>query len=189
MSDTGQEMKFFAKDFFSKCHQIRRKLRIWSHLLKKSVMENFIFCAVHDWWALLTKYVALCVTFFTPEIFINSRDIQNCLSKCCSAKDCDMAYLVNHQQCFSVKCFTPELCQIADEPLKHRMIEISKLIKAKKKRRIKRSKLFKGTISIDINPFRAGFPRYVSIFSDIFQKLPHNTGSHWNKGKYCLNHT
>ena len=24
----------------------RRKPRIWSHLLKKSLMENFIFCAV-----------------------------------------------------------------------------------------------------------------------------------------------
>ena len=34
-------------DFFSKCDQIRRKLRIWSHLLKKSLMENFIFvCGV-----------------------------------------------------------------------------------------------------------------------------------------------
>ena len=32
-------------NFFSKCDQIRRKLRIWSHLLKKSLMENFIFCA------------------------------------------------------------------------------------------------------------------------------------------------
>ena len=31
------------KDFFSKCDQIRRKLRIWSHLLKKSLLENFIF--------------------------------------------------------------------------------------------------------------------------------------------------
>ena len=39
-------MKFFIKDFFGKCDQIRRKLRIWSHLLKKSFMENFIFCAV-----------------------------------------------------------------------------------------------------------------------------------------------
>ena len=29
----------------SKCDQIRRKLHIWSHLLKKSLMENFIFCA------------------------------------------------------------------------------------------------------------------------------------------------
>ena len=41
-------MKFFIKDFFSKCDQIRRKLRIWSHLLKKSLVENFIFCAVFN---------------------------------------------------------------------------------------------------------------------------------------------
>ena len=40
-------MKFSIEDFFSKCDQIRRKLRIWSHLLKKSFMENFIFCAVN----------------------------------------------------------------------------------------------------------------------------------------------
>ena len=33
-------------DFFSKYDQICRKLRICSHLLKKSLMENFIFCAV-----------------------------------------------------------------------------------------------------------------------------------------------
>ena len=39
-------MKFPNKDFFSKCDQIRRKLRIWSHLLKKSLMKNCIFCAV-----------------------------------------------------------------------------------------------------------------------------------------------
>ena len=43
---TAQKMKSPIKDFFSKCDQIRRKLRIWSHLLKKSLMENFIFCAV-----------------------------------------------------------------------------------------------------------------------------------------------
>ena len=30
-------MKFSIKDFFSKCDQIRRKLQIWSHLLKKSL--------------------------------------------------------------------------------------------------------------------------------------------------------
>ena len=43
---TAQKMKFSMKDFLSKCDQIRRKLRIWSHLLKKSLIENFIFCAV-----------------------------------------------------------------------------------------------------------------------------------------------
>ena len=42
----AQKMKFSIKGFFSKCDQIRRKLRIWLHLLKKSLMENFIFCAV-----------------------------------------------------------------------------------------------------------------------------------------------
>ena len=43
---TAQEMKFSIKDFFSKCDQIHSFLRIWSHLLKKSLMETFIFCAV-----------------------------------------------------------------------------------------------------------------------------------------------
>ena len=38
-------MKFSIKDFFSKCDQIRKNLRIFSHLLKKSLMENFIFNA------------------------------------------------------------------------------------------------------------------------------------------------
>ena len=36
---TSQKMKFSIKDSFSKIDQIRRKL-------KKSLMENFIFCAV-----------------------------------------------------------------------------------------------------------------------------------------------
>ena len=43
---TAQKMKFSIKDFFSKCDQIRRFLWIWSHLLKISLMENLIFCAV-----------------------------------------------------------------------------------------------------------------------------------------------
>ena len=44
---TVQKVKFLIKDFFSKCDEIRRKLRIWSYILKKSLIENFIFCAVH----------------------------------------------------------------------------------------------------------------------------------------------
>ena len=39
-------MKFSIKDFFNKCDQIRRKMRIWSHLLEKSLTENFIFCVL-----------------------------------------------------------------------------------------------------------------------------------------------
>ena len=37
---------FSIEGFFSKCEQIRSFLRIQSHLLKKSLMENFISCAV-----------------------------------------------------------------------------------------------------------------------------------------------
>ena len=49
---TAQKMKFSIKDSFSKCDQIRRKLRIWSRLLKKSLTENFIFCAaLHKYFA------------------------------------------------------------------------------------------------------------------------------------------
>ena len=50
-----QKMKFSIKDFFSKCEQIRRKLRIRSHLLKKPLMENFIFWAVL--WTWIWKFV------------------------------------------------------------------------------------------------------------------------------------
>ena len=40
-------MKFSLKDFFSKYDQIRSFLWICSYLLKKSIMENFIFlCSV-----------------------------------------------------------------------------------------------------------------------------------------------
>ena len=46
INTTAQKMKFSIKYFFSKCDQIRRKLRIWSHLLEKSLMDNFIFYAV-----------------------------------------------------------------------------------------------------------------------------------------------
>ena len=43
---TAQKMKFSFKDVFSKFDQLRSLLWIWSHLLNKSFMEKFIFCAV-----------------------------------------------------------------------------------------------------------------------------------------------
>ena len=57
-ADTTQKMTFSIKDLFSKYDQIRRKPRVWSHLLKKSLMENFIFFAVRlsciamGWWVI-----------------------------------------------------------------------------------------------------------------------------------------
>ena len=37
-------MNFSIKNLFSKCEHIRMKLRIYSHLLNKSLTEDFIFC-------------------------------------------------------------------------------------------------------------------------------------------------
>ena len=42
---TAQKM-FFIKEFFGKCDQICSFMRIWSHLLKRSLIENLTFCAV-----------------------------------------------------------------------------------------------------------------------------------------------
>ena len=70
---TAQKMMFSIKDFFSKCDQVRRKLCVWSHLLKKSLMKNFFFvqclcpsflyilpvlsinCTVHQLFLLVSK--------------------------------------------------------------------------------------------------------------------------------------
>ena len=41
-----KKMKFPIKEFFSKCDQIRSFLRIWSHLLKKSLIEKFIILCI-----------------------------------------------------------------------------------------------------------------------------------------------
>ena len=48
-TDTAQKMTFPIKDFFGKYDQIRGLLRIWSHLPKKSLMENSNFCVVEAW--------------------------------------------------------------------------------------------------------------------------------------------
>ena len=46
LSTYTAQKKFPIKDFFSKYDQIRKKLRIWSHLLKKFFMGGLVFCAV-----------------------------------------------------------------------------------------------------------------------------------------------
>ena len=52
-------MMFSIKDFFSKCDQICSLMRIWSHLLKKLLMKNFIFRAVLD-------FARIIMTYFNP---------------------------------------------------------------------------------------------------------------------------
>ena len=53
--DTARKMKFSTKDFFIKWDKIRRKLLIWSYLLKKSLVENFIFFVVIDFHSFFEK--------------------------------------------------------------------------------------------------------------------------------------
>ena len=50
-------MNFSIKDFFGKCDQICRKLRIWLHLPKKYLMEIFMFLR-----SVLSKDVIIFVT-------------------------------------------------------------------------------------------------------------------------------
>ena len=47
--NTAQNKKFFITDFFSKCDEIRKKLRIWSHILKISVMKTSFFVQWNIW--------------------------------------------------------------------------------------------------------------------------------------------
>ena len=56
-----KKMKFFTKDFVSKCDKKCRKLQRWSHLLKKFLMENFIF-SCRDNVTLAPSIV--CLVFF-----------------------------------------------------------------------------------------------------------------------------
>ena len=65
-----KKMKFSNKDFFSKCDQICRFLRIWPHLPKKSLMENFIFCAVYDIICILLISLRFLFLYFPNYDFI-----------------------------------------------------------------------------------------------------------------------
>ena len=76
-------IKFFIKDFFSKGDQIRRKLRIWSHSLKKFLLENFILCAVIKALLLVRNQILSCCNslfiiyyfHFKPLLHFSSRHI------------------------------------------------------------------------------------------------------------------
>ena len=65
--------EFSIIDFISKCDQIGSFLRIWSHLLKKSLMEIFISCAVSE----------LCFSIFVGEsrMALVSREIVSSVFK------------------------------------------------------------------------------------------------------------
>ena len=66
-------MRFYIENLFSKCGQIRRILRIWSHLLKKSLMENAMFCAVAT-VVKLEQIVQLCFSHATRPCLWNQQN-------------------------------------------------------------------------------------------------------------------
>ena len=86
--------KFFINDFFSKCDQILRKLRIRSHLLNKSLMENFIFCAV---LVRLMIFLILVLIFRAP---VNKQFYE----RSNQAKNKNQTTNNTHYGCISLEC-------------------------------------------------------------------------------------
>ena len=70
-SFTAQKLKFSIRDFFSKFDQIRKKLQIWSHLLKKSLKTSFFVQFFFDLLGnfsiylclAMEKWLSICDTF------------------------------------------------------------------------------------------------------------------------------
>ena len=56
-----KKMKVFIKDFFINCDKICSFLWIWSHLLKKSLIGNFIFCAVQETFLSTQLQAVICM--------------------------------------------------------------------------------------------------------------------------------
>ena len=79
---TVQKISFSIKDYFRKCNQISRKLRIWSHLV--SLMENFIF-----WTSWLNKLgsTTLEAERFLGKKFREETNQQNFSLNSLNAKD------------------------------------------------------------------------------------------------------
>ena len=57
--------------------------------------------------------------------------MRECLGKCCGAKKCDVAYRIDHD-CFSVKCFSPELCKVSEAPARNGFVQIATLTPVEK---------------------------------------------------------
>ena len=67
--------KFSIKDLFSKCDQICSFLWIWSHSLKKSLVENFIFCVV-NFMTKVGRYSCFPVNFTRFSRIVFSKNIE-----------------------------------------------------------------------------------------------------------------
>ena len=70
-SNTARKTKFSFKDFFSNF------LRIWSHLLKKSLMENFIFRAVKDQMANFGVFLVYTFGNFLAHVLVAAHTVND----------------------------------------------------------------------------------------------------------------
>ena len=65
-----KKIKFSIKDFFGKCDQICRKQWIWSHLLKKSLMEtSFIVQCEEEYSLFFEKLCCFFIHIFRKSIW------------------------------------------------------------------------------------------------------------------------
>ena len=93
-------MKFVIKEFFSKCDQISRNCG-FGHLLKKSYMENFIFCALRevnywDWLDYLRSNVPFNILMCHPGSMLSHSERLSIKSK----------RIINKYRKTSIKCLT-----------------------------------------------------------------------------------
>ena len=65
-------MKFSIKDFYSKYDRIRCFLRIWLHLLEKSLMQNFIFWVVKVIFLKILEVMTHCTLNFSRILVDNT---------------------------------------------------------------------------------------------------------------------
>ena len=72
-------MKFSIKDFSSKFDQVHKKLRVSSHLLKKSLMKNLIFFAMTLPVDLSMLFVPKFIDFTKYSKFIRCHMVPNML--------------------------------------------------------------------------------------------------------------
>ena len=90
---TAQKIKFFIKNFFSKCDEIGSFLQIWSHLPKKSLMENFIFCAMLltymslKWVLVTTFWIEFVAQYKNPKTLNLSKYFKILNVLCPAVKD------------------------------------------------------------------------------------------------------
>ena len=114
-------MKFPINNFFSKCDQICRKLRIWSHLGKYSLMENFIFCAM-GLSKVLQSFLKSCSIETTCQQNINKRiecivgtGREAASQRYLYIKFTHLKMMIPHQRCSHhfTKNLRPEFCEIS----------------------------------------------------------------------------